>query len=304
MQNNNSMFITCKTALNVTIENTILYASINPYLGCEHKCKYCYVQAEKYSKGKDTFCVKVKLNIIDVLAKELTKYIKKYNCGIIYLGTASDPYQPVEQKFKLSHKILSLIFNHTPYNIHVFTKSKYILDDIELFIKFKNRINISITIITIDEKIKKIFEPYSSSIKERLECIKKLNSEQIHTGCAIMPILPYITDNKYHLENLIRALKTFKCSYIWWDYLTLRDNITDIQYQSQKERYLEIISKHFPELTTKYLVLYRNNVSPNFEYQKLINKIILNLAKKYNIRYQGPEWNFVEDKIYQKLPLF
>lgn len=293
--------ILCKTALNVDTTNKIFYASINPYLGCQHQCRYCYVQAEKYSKGRDVFSTQIKYNIIDVLIKELAHYTRIYQQGIIYLGTSSDPYQPAEKEYNLTHKILSLIFNHTPYNIHIFTKSKDVEKDIDLFKKFKNRINISITIITIDKKIKEIFEPNSCSIEERLECIRKLNMENIAAGCAMMPVLPYITDNDEHLEKLFIQLKKHNCKYIWWGYLTLRNNITNISQYSQKEKYLEIVSNYNPDLVKKYLYLYKNRTLPQIKYQKVIDKTIINFARKYNLPYHGPQWNLGRNKIYQQL---
>jgi DNA repair photolyase len=290
----------CKIALNISINRYTneIEASINPYLGCFHRCNYCYVQAEKYSKEKNIDEVEIKVNIIDVLIKQLNNLLPKYPSGIIYLGTSSDPFQPVERKYKLSHKILSLLLEHTPYNIHIFTKSVFILDELELIKKFKERVNISITIITTDEKIKNIFEPYSSSIEERLYCIKEFNSNNISCGCSIMPILPYITDTKDNIEKLFSTLKEAYCSYVWWGYLTLRGNITQINKISQKEKYFAILSQHFPELVEKYKILYKNRISPNLEYQKIIDTRLKFYAKKYKISFCGPKWT---KQIYQQL---
>ncbi|MFN4228181.1 MAG: radical SAM protein, partial [Candidatus Ratteibacteria bacterium] len=171
-------------------------------------CRYCYVQSEKYSKTRDLSYVKVKYNILDILLKEISKYKRKYFSGVVYLGTSSDPYQPKEKEYFLSFKILSLILSHTSYNIHIFTKSSLILKDIDLFKKFSDRINISISMITTNEEIKKIFEPNSDNIEKRLDCIKNLTSEGINCGCSIMPILPYITDSEQNFEELFFNLRT------------------------------------------------------------------------------------------------
>ncbi len=291
-------FVVCKTALNVEKYGEEFCASINPYLGCLHKCKYCYVRAEKYSKGKNLEVVKVKYNIIELLLKELPKYLIKFNAGIIYLGTSSDPYQPVEQKYHISKRILSILFNHTPYNIHIFTKSKYILDDIDLLKNFKNRINISITLITTNEKIKDIFEPNASSIAERLDCIKTLNLEGINCGISLMPIIPYITDKDKDLENLIISAKNSFCKYIWWGYLTLRDNIKNANIISQKEVFYSILYKQFSLLVERYRILYKNSILPNKNYQKFIDKKIIVLAKKYNIPYFGPKWEKTQYQLF------
>lgn len=294
----NEEFIVCKTALNVEKDAENLCASINPYLGCSHKCKYCYVRAEKYSKGRNLEIVKVKYNIIEILLKELPKYLIKFNTGIVYLGTSSDPYQPVEQKYHISKKILSILLNHTPYNIHIFTKSKYILDDIDLFKNFKDRINISITLITTNEKIKNIFEPNASSIEERLKCIKTLNLEGVNCGISLMPILPYINDEEKSLEDLLIRVKNSFCKYIWWGYLTLRDNIRSIDTISQKQVFYSILYKHFPLLVKKYSILYKKSISPNKNYQKFIDKKIMLLAKKYDIPYYGPKWGKTQYQLF------
>jgi DNA repair photolyase len=290
----------CKTALNISINRYTneIEASINPYLGCSHRCNYCYVQAEKYSKEKNIDEVEIKINIIDVLIKQLNNLLPKYPSGIVYLGTSSDPFQPVERKYKLSHKILSLLLEHTPYNIHIFTKSVLILDELKLIKKFKERVNISITIITTDEKIKNIFEPYSSSIEERLYCMKEFNSNNISYGCSIMPILPYITDSKENIEKLFSVLKDALCCYVWWGYLTLRENITQINKISQKEKYFAILSQHFPELIEKYKILYKNRISPSLEYQKIVDTRLKIYAKKYKISFCGPKWT---KQVYQQL---
>ncbi len=288
----------CKTALNVEKLTSEFCASINPYIGCVHGCKYCYVRAEKYSKGTDLSVVKVKYNIVDILVKELQRYLKKFPTGVIYLGTSSDPYQSVEQKYRLSHKILSILLFHTPYNIHIFTKSRYILEDLELFKKFKERLNISITLITTNEKSKEIFEPNASSIEDRLYCIKKLNLEGINCGVSIMPIIPYINDNDKELEKLFINIKNSMCKYIWWDYLTLRENISDNYFISQKQVFLSVISKNFPSLLQKYEFLYKNRISPNEAYQKMINKKVIFLAKKYNIYQYGPKWQKIQYQLF------
>lgn len=284
--------INCKTALNVSINRSTreIEASINPYIGCYHKCNYCYVQAEKYSKEKIIDTIEVKVNIIDVLIKQLNNLLSKYLSGIIYLGTSSDPFQPIEKKFKLSHKILSLLLEHTPYNVHVFTKSVLILDELELIKKFKQRVNISITIITTNKKLKDIFEPCSSSAEERLFCMKEFNLNNISCGCSIMPILPYITDSKENIDKLFLGLKQSLCSYIWWGYLTLRENITQINKLSQKEKYFNVLSQYFPGLIEQYKKLYKNRISPSISYQKFIDTRLKFYAKKYKITFKGPKW--------------
>lgn len=293
-------FVVCKTALNIDRSSKDeLICSVNPYIGCLHQCRYCYVRAEKYSKNENLNVVKIKYNIIDVLIKQLAKCLKIYPTGVVYLGTSSDPYQSIEKEYKLSHKILTLILNHTPYNVHIFTKSPYILDDLEILKQFKERINVSFTIITVNEKIKNIFEPNTVSIKQRLECIKNLRKEEINCGCSLMPILPYINDNFTSLNTLLYELKQYNCSYIWWGYLSLRENLTNKRmFKSQKELYYDILKQNFPHLVSAYDKLYKNRILPNKEYQRKIDHRIICLAKKYNLPYTGPQWKKVTQQLF------
>lgn len=286
-------FVYPKTLLNVEKYKNRIYASINPYIGCAHQCRYCYVQAEKYSKD-NIYNIKIKQNVLEFLAKQLSKYLTSYEQGIIYLGSSCDPYQPVEDKFGLSQKILKFILQHTYYNIHIFTKSKLVLRDIEIFKEFKERINISITLITSENNLKEIFEQNASSIEDRIMCIKVLNSQGINCGASIMPILPYITDTDTQLNNLFYLLKLNNCRYIWWDYLTLRKNITNINRLSQRDIYYDTLRKYFPELIPKYDKLYENRIIPHKLYRVLIDKKIIKLAKKYSLSTTGPIWKYTK----------
>lgn len=292
--------INCKTALNISCKDKYLDATINPYIGCYHSCKYCYVQSEKYRQvdsPEELFNkVKVKTNIVERFIKEIAKYKEKCYEGVIYLGSSSDPYQPIENEFKLSHKIVEIILKYTPYKLHIFTKSKLVLNDIDLFQQYNSRVAISVSLITVLEKTKNIFEPNSSSVEERLYCISELNKKGINTGCAIMPILPYITDSDEQLTELISTLSKFGSEYIWWGYLTLRENITKKSLvgqisESQKEVYYKVLEKHFPQYINEYRILYKNHISPDKKYQKLIDKKIFYISKKYKISFRGPQWS-------------
>jgi DNA repair photolyase len=276
----------CKTALNISKDDEDLFsASINPYIGCSNACKYCYVQADKYrrvSQPEELFAkVRVKTNIIEKLIKEILKYKKRNISGTICLGSASDPYQFIERKFRLSRGIAEYLLKNTDYNLHIFTKSDIILDDISLFKDFKDRIAVSISLITVNEKLKKIFEPNSPDVSRRLNCILKLVNNDIYSGVAVMPVLPFITDTENNLKDLFSALGKIKVKFIWWGTLTLRD--------SQKQVYYSLLKKYFPSYIEKYNQIYNSHISPNKEYQSMIDYRVRKLAKIYKIDTNGPK---------------
>ena len=160
---------------------------INPYIGCGHGCRYCYASFMKRFTGHlepwGEF-IDVKVNAPHLLRKQL----KRAKQGVVTLSTVTDPYQPVEKKYQLTRKCLEALLE-AQFSISLLTRSPLCLRDIDLFKQFKN-IDVGLSITTHDEEIKKIFEPHSSSIYSRVEALRALRKEKIHTYAFVGPILP------------------------------------------------------------------------------------------------------------------
>ncbi|MDI6641267.1 MAG: radical SAM protein [Elusimicrobiota bacterium] len=268
----------CKSILNKstpTAEDPFI-GTVNPYIGCEHGCKYCYVQAEKYLPYEHidefSYTVKVKQNAPSLL----NSVLQNLNFGLICLGSSSDPYQPVEKKYKVTRKLLKVI-SHYSYPIHIFTKSHLILKDLDLLkeISKKTFSAVSFSIITLNKKTIPIFEPKATIPEFRIKAMYILSKNGINTGAAIMPVLPYITDKRGELEELIKTVKDNGAKYIWGGSLTLRD--------IQANRYRQILSRYFPDLINKYNILYKNRNSPTKGYCEILNTTFNELAQKYKI---------------------
>jgi DNA repair photolyase len=171
--------------------------TINPYIGCEHACTYCYARVMKrFSEHKEEWgnFVDVKINAPSLLQQE----IKKKKVGRVWISGMCDPYQPLEKKYELTRECLKILLEYN-WPVTIQTKSHLVLRDIKLLKKLEN-IEVGLTITTGDEKIKKIFEPKSPSIKERIDAVKKLHLAGIKTYVMIAPILP-------KAENLVTMLK-------------------------------------------------------------------------------------------------
>ncbi|MFZ7110847.1 MAG: radical SAM protein [Desulfatiglandales bacterium] len=169
---------------------------INPYVGCQHACTYCYARFMKRFTGHmepwGSF-VDVKINASDLLCKE----IKKKSKGTVWMSGVCDPYQPLEAEYLLSRKCLDiLVQNDWPLVIQ--TRSSLVLRDMDLFKKSKN-IEVGLSITTSNDEIRKVFEPDAPSITERLRSIEFLHQNGIRTYVMIAPILP-------EAENLIQLL--------------------------------------------------------------------------------------------------
>ena len=161
--------------------------TINPYVGCSHSCRYCYAAfMRKYTGHKEKWgeFVDIKVNAADLLARE----IKKKPMGRVWVSGVCDPYQAAEKRYRLTARCLEILMeNQWPVTIQ--TKSSLVLRDIEILEKFKD-IEVGFSITTADEKIRGIFEPGASPIKERIRALDVLHTRGIQTFVMIAPILP------------------------------------------------------------------------------------------------------------------
>jgi DNA repair photolyase len=160
---------------------------INPYTGCSHGCRYCYASFMKrftnHTEPWGSF-IDVKINAPYILRKQL-KRIRK---GTIIISSVTDPYQPVESRYKITRKCLEELL---PYQISVdiLTKSPLVLRDIDIMKNFKD-IEVGVTITTSDEGIRKLFEPHTPSIEARVHALQKLHLSGLRTYVFIGPVLP------------------------------------------------------------------------------------------------------------------
>ena len=160
---------------------------VNPYVGCSHSCRYCYAAFMKRFTGhreKWGEFVDIKINAPELLAGE----IRKKRPGRVWVSGVCDPYQAAEKKYRLTRRCLEVLLeNQWPVTIQ--TKSSLVLRDIEILGRF-NDIEVGFSITTADEKIRKLFEPGASPIKERIHALDVLHSRGIRTFAMIAPILP------------------------------------------------------------------------------------------------------------------
>lgn len=182
---------------------------VNQYVGCGHLCSYCYARfmARWKNYGKWGTWVEAKMN-----APELVK--GKYVEGSVWMSSVSDPYQPIEKKLRLTRRVLENMDKRI--NLSVQTKSNLALRDIDLFKKFK-KIEIGLTVNGFDERVKKLFEPYSSSHKKRLETFKILKKNGLKTYAFISPIIPELVD----VQKVIKETKNL-VDYYFFEFLNIR----------------------------------------------------------------------------------
>jgi DNA repair photolyase len=160
---------------------------INPYVGCQHGCRYCYASFMKRFTGHSEpwgEFVDVKINAPQVLARQL----KRPKEGSVLIGTVTDPYQPLEKKHRVTQGCLEALLE-SALSLNLLTRSPLAARDIDLFKKLRN-IEIGLSISTDSEETKKLFEPHSPSILSRVEALRRIHDAGIGTYAFIGPMLP------------------------------------------------------------------------------------------------------------------
>lgn len=174
-------------AKSILSKSRVLDHTINPYIGCEHGCTYCYARfIKRFTGHREEWgqFVDVKINAPTLLQHE----IEKKRIGRVWMSGLCDPYQPLEKKYELTRRCLEILSRHG-WPVTIQTKSPLVLRDIELLRKFIG-LEVTLSIATGDERIRQLFEPSSPSLRERIETLEKLHSESIKTTAMIAPMLP------------------------------------------------------------------------------------------------------------------
>lgn len=200
---------------------------INQYIGCAHACLYCYAKFiarwRPLSYGRWGNWIEIKEN-----APELIK--GRCFSEEVYMSSVSDPYQPIENKLKLTRRILENLDKRIRLSIQ--TRSDLVLRDIDLFKKFPD-LEIGFTLNSFPEEIKKLFEPHSPSNHRRLRALKILKEKKIKTYGFVSPIIPNLTK----IKKIIKESKD-SVDYFWFEVLNLK--------ASGKE-FIHLLKKKFPE---------------------------------------------------------
>ncbi len=191
---------------------------INPYIGCTHACIYCYAhyytKLRGYSEPWGSY-IYVKVNAPDLLSRE----IRRKKRGVVYLSSLTDPYQNIESRYELTRKILDILMRNG-WPVIIQTKSPLVLRDIDIIGNMEA--NVGFTIITLDENLRKLFEPHAPPVSDRIDALMKLKEEGIRTFTFIGPILPKMSVRE--LINIVEEVKDY-ADVIYFDRLNFKPGI-------------------------------------------------------------------------------
>lgn len=191
--------------------------AVNPYVGCEHGCAYCYARfMKRYTGHREEWgkFVDVKINAAGLLQKELRN---KKKMGRIWVSGVCDPYQPVEKKYEITRKCLEIIAE-TSWPVTIQTKSPLVTRDVELLRKMAN-VEVGFTITTADDNVRRVFETNAPSIQERIQTLERLHSLGIRTFGMIAPLLPKAEKLCQQLAEKVDYVLIDKMNYHYADWV-------------------------------------------------------------------------------------
>ena len=185
----------CRSALN-RVKGMRFNWSLNPYMGCVHRCTFCYVRAfehraERPSDDRYGTSIRVKVNVAEVLRRELAR--PSWERDSIVIGAATDPYQPAEGRYRLTRACLEALGEaRNPFRI--ITRGPMIVRDVDVLLEAARRADVSVTfsIPTLDDEVWRKTEPSTAHPCQRLKAVKRLTDAGIKTGVGMAPILPGI----------------------------------------------------------------------------------------------------------------
>jgi DNA repair photolyase len=241
----------CRTALN-HVRGMPFKWSLNPYMGCAHRCTFCYVRAfearaDRPADDRYGRSIRVKINVADVLRRELSR--RSWRGENIVVGAATDPYQPCEGRYRLTRGCLEeLVAAANPFG--VITRGPMIVRDVDLLQEAARRadVGVNVSIPTLDERVWRTTEPGTARPARRLDVVRRLAEAGLDVTVAMAPVLPGLSDRPEQLDAVVRAAREAGASGIWANLLYLKPGT--------REHFLAALARDWPEELPHYEALY------------------------------------------------
>ena len=270
--------VQCKSAL-TRVRNMAFRWSLNPYRGCTHGCHYCFARSTHFYYDLDadaefSSIIFVKTNIVEVLRLELSA--PKWRRQRVVIGTATDPYQPIEGKYRLSRAALeAFLAFRTP--VSIITKSSLVVRDTDILAELAQRLDctVNFSITTLDRTLWRQLEPGTAPPLQRLRSLQKLAAAGVHAGVLLAPIIPGLTATQENLEDIARAAAEHNARFLAANVLNLGVGV--------KEHFLRYLQSEYPWLLGTYRQLYPGRYAPQ-SYTEPIYDYVNILQRRFDLR--------------------
>jgi DNA repair photolyase len=256
--------------------------TLNPYRGCTHGCHYCFarryhVQFEMNADDDFAAMILVKRNFVEVLARELDR--PSWKRETVALGTATDPYQPIEGRYKLTRGALEALARaHTP--VGIVTKGPMIVRDRDVLQDLSSRAKTTIcmSVPTVDEDAWRVLEPGTAHPLQRLRAVRELADAGLNAGVLMAPIVPGFSSSRSKIERTIKAIADHGARFVGCNVMYLQDGT--------RTHFMAFLAREFPHLVPKFERLYVKKYPPE-SYRNEVKAMVSILQQRYGMDRRG-----------------
>jgi DNA repair photolyase len=284
-----------RSVLNSPASTGMGFWSINPYVGCEFGCTYCYARdthryAVERAEGRTSLPraerggemppwlafekrILVKTDIAERLARTLDP--SKLGDDSLVIGTATDPYQPAERRYRLTRSILEVLARFHGLRIGIISKSPLVTRDIDVLqeLSERNEVTVNVSLSTLDSRLARRLELRSPVPSARIRALSRLSSAGIHAGLLVAPIVPGVTDDREGLSRLMAAAKEAGARYVVGSALRLGP--------AARHRFLPHLAREFPDLSERYRRHYGDREGVSRDYQEALTRRLRQLQREH-----------------------
>jgi DNA repair photolyase len=258
---------------------------INPYRGCEFACRYCYARyTHEFMEMRDPVDFERKIYFKQNAAWLLAQELKRTKAGTeIAIGTATDPYQPLERKQGVTRSLLEVFAGTSGFKLGIVTKSVLILRDLELLVAISKRhkLTVHITVTTLNTKLARVLEPRAPRPDLRIRALAALRAAGVRAGVLCSPLMPGITDSRSSIAAVAKAAAEAGACFFAAGALFLKP--------CSKPTFLAFVREHFPKQLAAYEQRYGEGAFVSSEYRKRIADLVDSIRREYKlgIRFAG-----------------
>jgi len=257
--------------------------SVNPYRGCEFACRYCYARyTHEFMELRNPALFEREIYVKQQAAWLLRRDMHLVKAGEeIAIGTATDPYQPVERRMGVTRSLLEVLAEHRGYEIGIVTKSSLITRDIDLLkeIARYNRLVVHVTITTPDAHLARLLEPRAPRPDIRFETVHRLRQAGLLVGILNSPLLPGLTDSAVALHRMAVLARQADASFFFAQPLFLKP--------CSKATFLAFIKEHFPDLRQEYSRRFDTAEFVTKAYSERMQALVRAIAEKHGLRVRS-----------------
>jgi len=271
--------------------------TVNPYRGCEFGCKYCYARyAHEFMELREPMQFERKIYAKRFHAASFRDELKKVKPGeAIWIGTATDPYQPAERRFKITRRMLEALQSVKGHKLGITTKSDLVARDADLLAQIgrRNMIQVNISVTTTDVELARLIEPMAPRPDLRLAAVHTLAESGVRVSVLAHPVMPLINDSEESLEAV--CAEAARAGAIGFSAAPL------FLKPCSKQVFLPFLEQHFPHLVRRYRERYERNAYLRGHYPEMLRERVQKLVAHYGLNardtdYRPPEWP-VDDQL-------